>query len=110
MNTAYPRPFLALDLGSTPAENRRLKRDRTAKACTIVHGMFREHHQGVVRDIHADGARVRPAASPDTFQGRLELIVDGQIHHGVVAWRNRTEMGIRFEVADPLAVQTFSRL
>jgi len=105
MNSVFLPRSISPSAGATASDDRRLARDRTAMACTIVHGMFRERQAGVVRDIHEHGARIRPSASPQTFQGGVELIVEDQVFRGEVVGRSRTEMGIRFSIADPLASQ-----
>ena len=109
MTPAFPKPPLKLASAAPRGDHRRRSRDRTTKPCIIVHGMFREKHNGVVRDIHEGGARIRPSGPADTFHGRVELIVGDQTFHGEIVWRNRTEMGVRFDVSDPLAPQALGR-
>ncbi|WP_296819433.1 hypothetical protein [Brevundimonas sp.] len=84
-----------------PESRRRKRRDRTALACTLVHGIFGERHQGVVRDIHDEGARVRSSCPPSIIPDLVRLEVGGQSYDGKVVWRSDWELGVKFAFDHP---------
>lgn len=98
-----PLPIAAADGPDTPPDadltaggRRSKRRDRTAVACGLIHGRFRERHPGVVRDIHEGGARIRPACSPSVIQDPVELDVNGERIFARIAWRSERELGLSF--------------
>lgn len=85
-----------------PAENRRSRdRQRCLLSCKIVHGPWKESLDGIIRDLHADGARIR-MREPAVIAGRLSLLVErsGQIHTCEVVWRKDGELGVTFQTGD----------
>lgn len=85
-----------------PAEDRRSRdRQRCLLSCKIVHGPWNETLNGVIRDLHADGARIR-MREPAVVAGRLSILVErsGQVHIGEVVWRKDGELGVTFQAGD----------
>ena len=85
-----------------PAEDRRSRdRQRCLLSCKIVHGPWNETFDGVIRDLHADGARIR-MREPAVVAGRLSILVErsGQVHIGEVVWRRDGELGVTFQAGD----------
>ena len=80
-------------------EFRRLPRTRSAVVCSISHGACVDQVHGVVRDIHDEGARVRPDCDTRAINGLVELDVGGRKFLAKLAWKNEREIGLHF-VAD----------
>ncbi|PZO04787.1 MAG: hypothetical protein DCF28_05255 [Alphaproteobacteria bacterium] len=81
---------------SAKLESRRMKRVRSVIPCTISFGAFGEKSNGVVRDIHRYGARVRPSCSAMAVSDPVELRFDNELFLAKIAWRNDREIGLRF--------------
>ena len=77
------------------ANQRRLPRDRIAIPCELIHGPWGERAQGVVRDLHDEGARIR-CASTAIASDLVEISFSGQSRKGAVVWRSRWEIGVKF--------------
>lgn len=85
-----------------PAEDRRSRdRQRCLLSCKIVHGPWNETVDGVIRNLHADGARIR-LREPAVVAGRLSILVErtGQVHTAEVVWRRDGELGVTFQASD----------
>lgn len=80
-------------------ETRFRPRVRTALACQLSHGPRSERVTGIVRDIHEDGARIRPLCDPAVIAGPIELAVNDRTFMANLVWRNSREIGLSF-VAD----------
>ena len=79
------------------AERRKLERHRMAIPCVIRHGPWGERCDGVVRDVHAEGARVRAASFWGDLHGEVWLSFRGEIRRARVVWSADREAGLRFE-------------
>ena len=98
------------------AEDRRSRaRQRCLLSCKIVHGPWNETLDGVIRDLHADGARIR-MREPTLVAGRLSILVErsGEVHPAEVVWRKDGELGVTFQAGDlgsaEAQVQSLKRL
>lgn len=103
-------PQLEATTVAAASDGRRQRpRSRTALACALTHGLFGEQHSGTVRDIHEDGARIRPSCPPAVVTGPVRLEVQGRSYEGRVAWRTERELGLQFTAvaertdAEPIA-------
>lgn len=78
------------------ADRRSSARDRCVLRCQITHGLWNEVVDAVVRDIHADGARLRLMSSVATT-GRVQLRIQpsGTVHLADVVWQRGDELGVR---------------
>lgn len=77
-------------------DSRRMERLRSVMPCVISFGAFGERSDGVVRDIHRYGARVRPRCSAMAISDPVELIIDNDRFLAKIAWRNNREVGLQF--------------
>ena len=78
-------------------ERRKLERHRMAIPCVIRHGPWGERCDGVVRDVHAEGARVRAASYWGDLHGEVWLSFHGETRRARVVWSADREAGLRFE-------------
>jgi DNA-directed RNA polymerase subunit E'/Rpb7 len=64
--------------------------------CRITHGPWGEVVDGVVRDLHEDGARLR-LGSRSNVLGRIKLEIQpsGSLHVADVVWQRGDEVGVR---------------
>lgn len=65
-------------------------------ACQITHGMWNEVVEGVVRDLHADGARLR-LRSTAAIKGLVRLRVPPAqgVYLATVVWQRGDELGLK---------------
>ena len=89
-----------MKMGSNSAEpeadRRSAERDRCVLRCRITHGLWGEIVDGVVRDLHEDGARLRLGARC-VVSGRMKLEIQpsGSAHVADVVWQRGDEVGVR---------------
>jgi len=89
-----------MKMGSNAAQphldRRSVGRERCVLRCQITHGLWGEVFDGVVRDLHGDGARLR-LVSRDNISGRIKLEIQpsGSLHTADVVWQRGDEVGVR---------------
>lgn len=88
--------FPGLPEHSVKPDSRRLERVRAVMPCIISFGTFGEKSNGVVRDIHRYGARVRPSCSAMAISDPVELKIDNEKFFARIVWRNNREIGLQF--------------
>lgn len=83
--------------GSSPnADRRSVGRSRCVLACSITHGIWNEVVEGVVRDLHEDGARLRlRTTAPITGRVRLRVQPDRDVYLATVIWQRGSELGVK---------------
>ena len=77
-------------------DRRSAGRERCVLRCRITHGPWGEGVDGVVRDLHEDGARLR-LGSRSNVSGRIKLEIQpsGFLHVADVVWQRGDEVGVR---------------
>ena len=77
-------------------DRRSARRERCVLRCRITHGPWGEGVDGVVRDLHEDGARLR-LGSRSNVSGRISLEIQpsGSLHVADVVWQRGDEVGVR---------------
>ena len=77
-------------------DRRSAGRERCVLRCRITHGPWGEGVDGVVRDLHEDGARLR-LGSRSNVSGRIKLEIQpsGSLHVADVVWQRGDEVGVR---------------
>ena len=79
-------------------DHRRRPRPRVAVSGQLLHGIYRETADVVVRNLTEDGAKVRlTAVSRVQIAGPLVLRIATVDRACVVTWRSGDELGLRFE-------------
>jgi hypothetical protein len=98
---------------ASPASDRRsASRDRCVLRCRVTHGSRQEIAEGIIRDLHGDGARVR-LISRASVKGRIRLEVypAGAVHLADVVWQRGDTIGVRLVVTlDKTAEQQIEAL
>lgn len=80
----------------TGADRRSARRERCVLRCQITHGPWNEVVDGIVRDLHEDGARLRLGSRlVVTGRVRLEIPPSTAVHMAEVAWQRGDELGVR---------------
>jgi len=80
--------------------------------CRVKHGAQQEVAEGVIRDLHGDGAKLR-LVSRAIVKGRIRLEVypAGAIHLADVVWQRGDTLGVRLVVTlDQTAEQQIEAL
>lgn len=77
-------------------DRRSAGRERCVLRCRITHGPWGEGVDGVVRDLHEDGARLR-LGSRTNVSGRIKLEIQpsGSLHLADIVWQRGDEVGVR---------------
>ena len=72
-----------------------------------MHGPWGETVDGVIRNLHADGARIR-LLEPTAVAGQLSILIErsGQVHQARVVWRRDGQLGVVFEAGELGPVKT----
>ena len=85
----------------TDADRRSVGRSRCVLACSITHGIWNEVVEGVVRDLHEDGARLRLRTTA-SIRGLVRLRVPSarDVYLATVIWQRGNELGVKL-VATP---------
>lgn len=86
---------------SADADRRSVGRSRCVLACSITHGIWNEVVEGVVRDLHEDGARLRLRTTA-SIMGLVRLRVPParDVYLGTVIWQRGDELGLKL-IATP---------
>ena len=81
----------------TNLDRRSVGRERCVLRCRITHGTWGEVVDGIVRNLHEDGARLR-LSSRSSMSGRMKLEIQpsGSLHLADVVWQRGDEVGVRF--------------
>ena len=78
------------------ADRRSVQRERCILRCRITHGPWNEVVDAIIRDLHADGARLRLSSRVVvTDRMRLEIQPSGSVHLADVVWQRGDELGVR---------------
>lgn len=77
-------------------DRRSAGRERCVLRCRITHGPWGEGVDGVVRDLHEDGARLR-LGSRSNVSGRIKLEIQpsGSLYAADIVWQRGDEVGVR---------------
>lgn len=77
-------------------DRRSAGRERCVLRCRITRGPWGEGVDGVVRDLHEDGARLR-LGSRSNVSGRIKLEIQpaASLHVADVVWQRGDEVGVR---------------
>ena len=80
----------------TNLDRRSAGRERCVLRCRIWHGPWSEVIDGIVRDLHEDGARLR-LGSRSNMAGRIKLEIQpaGSVYVADVVWQRGDEVGVR---------------
>jgi hypothetical protein len=94
------------------SDRRSASRDRCVLRCRVTHGSRQEIAEGIIRDLHGDGARVR-LISRASVKGRVRLEVHpaGAVYLADVIWQRGDTIGVRLVVTlDQTAQQQIEAL
>ena len=89
-----------MKMGSNAAQphldRRSVGRERCILRCQITHGLWGEVFDGVVKDLHGDGARLR-VRHQSKMSGRIKIEIQpsGSQHVAIVVWQRGDEIGVR---------------
>lgn len=86
---------------SADADRRSVGRSRCVLACSITHGIWSEVVEGIVRDLHEDGARLR-LRTTTLINGLVRLRVPParDVYLATVIWQRGDELGLKL-IATP---------
>ena len=81
---------------SADAERRSVGRSRCVLTCSITHGIWSEVVEGVVRDLHEDGARLRLRTTA-SIRGlvRLRVPLARDVYLATVIWQRGNDLGVK---------------
>ena len=105
--------MLRAQAAASPESDRRsASRDRCVLRCRVTHGSRQEVAEGIIRDLHDGGARLR-LISRATVTGRvrLEVYPAGAVYLADVIWQRGDTIGVRLVVTlDQTAEQQIEAL